>query len=82
MELEQMKRALDIETIKLTRRRAKRKSVKAKKAMLLDENWYLRGSISIFEARVDSSFTDGYFTASYEVVKALLPHLDLQAAFN
>ena len=64
VELERMMRAYDTEAIKSTRHRAERETVKAEKAVLLDENRFLWGSMSILESRVDSSFMDGYFTAS------------------
>ena len=50
--------------------------------MLLEENRFLRGSLHASEARADSSFTDGYFTTSYEVAEALSPFFDMQAALN
>ena len=77
VELERMQHAYDTESIISTLRKAERESVKAEKAVLLDENRFLRGSVKVLESRLDSSFTDGYFTASYEVAKAFPPPFDL-----
>ena len=77
VELERMQCAYDIETIISTHRKGERESVKAEKAVLQDENQFLRRTVKILESRVDSSFLDGYFTASYEVSKAFPPPFDL-----
>ena len=77
-----MKCPVDTETVKSTRCRAEMDSVKAEMAVLLDENCSLRGSLRVLEARVDSSFANGYFTTSYEVATALPPTFDLQTALN
>ena len=77
VELERMQHAYDTETIISTRRKAERESVKAEKAVLLDKNRFLRGSVKVLESRLDSSFTNGYFTASYEVAQAFPPLFDL-----
>ena len=73
VELERMQRTYDTETLISTRRKAEREYVKAEKVVLLDENRFMRGSVKILESWMDSSFTDGYFTASYKVAKAF-PH--------
>ncbi|KAK0606016.1 hypothetical protein LWI29_033178 [Acer saccharum] len=77
VEFERMTHAYNTETIISTHRKAERESVKAEKAVLLDENQFLRGTVKILESRVDSSFVDEYFTASYEVTKAFPPPFDL-----
>ena len=82
VELERMQRAYDTETIISTRCKAERDSVKAEMAVLLDENRFLRGSVKVLESRVDSSFTDGYFTASYEVAKAFPTPFDLMTPLS
>ena len=72
-----MQCAYDMKTIISTRRKAERESVKVERAVLLDENRFMRGTVKVLESRVDSSFLDGYFTASYEVAKAFPSPFDL-----
>ena len=82
VELKRVTHAYDMETIRSTHHRDERETVKAERAILLDENRSLRGSMSVLESRVDSSFGDGYFTSSYEVAKAFSPPFDLQTTLN
>ena len=82
MELKRVTQAYDMEVIRSTHRRYERETIKAEMNVLLDDHRSLRASLSVLESRVDSSFGDGYFTASYEVAKAFPPPFDLQTTLN
>ena len=77
VDIKLIKRTLDTEMIRSTRHCAERDSVKVEMAVLLDENHFLQGSPRVLEVKADSSFADGYFTASYEVNEAIPPPFDL-----
>ena len=74
--------AYDMEVVRSTRRQNDRETVKAEMATLLDDHRTLQAYMSALESLVDSSFGDGYFTASYKVAKAFPPPFDLQTALN
>ena len=82
VELKRVTRAYDTEVDRSNRRRNDRDTIKAEMTVLLDNHKALRASMSALESRVDSSFGDGYFTASYEVAKAFPPPFNLQTTLN
>ncbi|KAK4860049.1 hypothetical protein QYF36_016388 [Acer negundo] len=59
-----------------------RQAAMREKTLLQDETRLLRESVQNLEAQEGLSFEDGYFTACYEVAKALPPPFDLQLALN
>ncbi|KAK1583370.1 hypothetical protein Q3G72_023114 [Acer saccharum] len=70
-DLERLKLALKLETLKSLSRQVERESVKAKRNLLLDENRFLRATVRDLEARIYYSFGDGYFYAAYQTGPSL-----------
>ena len=80
VDVRRLERCLEIETVRLLRRRESKKKAQAENELLREENRLLRGTVADLEAR--PSFEDGYFTATYEVAQGLPADFDLQAAFG
>ena len=78
----QLERCLDTETLKSLHHREERECLKVEKRLLQDENRLLRDVVNALEAKVDSSFEDGYSTTSYEAIQALPVDFDLQSTLG
>ena len=82
VDVRQLERCLETEIVRSLRRHESKKKVQAEKELLLEENRLLRETVVDLEVNRGSSFEDGYFTASYEVVQGLPVDFDLYAAFG
>ena len=56
--------------------------MKVEKKLLQNENQLLLDVVDTLEAKVSSSFEDGYFTAFYEAIHVLPTDLDLQSTLG
>src|SRR5579862_2501477 len=74
--------SIDAEVLRSLRRREERDKLKRENTLLEAENRLLRETVADLEADDSSSFEDGYFAATYEVVQGLPTDFDLQAAFG
>ena len=77
-----LERCLDTETARSLRRRQSKHKVRVENNLLLEENRLLRRTVADLEADRGPSFDDGYFTATYEVVRGLPADFDLRTAFG
>ena len=82
VDVRRLERCLDTETARSLRRRESKHKVRAENNLLLEENRLLRRTVADLEADRGPSFNDGYFTATYEVVRGLPTDFDLRTAFG
>ena len=82
VDVRRLERCLDTETARSLRRRESKHKMRAENNLLLEENRLLRRTVADLEEARGPSFDDGYFTASYEVVRGLPADFDLRAAFG
>jgi len=82
VDVRRLERCLDTETARSLRRRESKHKMRAENNLLLEENRLLRRTVADLEEARGPSFDDGYFTASYKVVRGLPADFDLRAAFG
>ena len=61
--------SIDAEVLRSLRRREERDGLRRENNLLEAENRLLRETVADLEADDSSSFEDGYFTATYEVIR-------------